>query len=116
FPGPAEDIAVATLALGDPTVDQAWFRGHTPRDLAMNARAWRGTDQSLLIRHFSNDTVPRRAEDVNGAGYLTDQGFEDIVLPMNVEMNQALDDEAVAYHYELHPGLHSDVYRNEWYR
>ena len=35
---------------------------------------------------------------------------------MNLEMNRALDDEGVAYAYELHPGLHSDVYRNEWYR
>jgi S-formylglutathione hydrolase FrmB len=117
IPGAAQDVAVAVLALGDPGADQAHYRGNMPRDLALNARASSGGMQSLYIRGFSNDTVPRRTADfASPQSYLIAQGFEDIVLPMNVEMNAAFSDEGVSNDYALHPGLHDDVYRNAWLR
>jgi S-formylglutathione hydrolase FrmB len=116
-PAPAQDFAVATLVLGDPSTDQAYFRGNMPRDLAMNARARAGPVQSLIVRYFSNDAVPRRTGDVQSPpDYLVAQAFEGIVLGMNQDMRAAFTDEAVDQHYELHPGLHSGIYWDAWLR
>jgi hypothetical protein len=109
-PSQAADHLAATLALGDPAADQAWFRGHTPRDLAMNGRASAGGRQSLYIRGWVNDMVARRPQDV------PDTPFEVIVFPMNVDMEAAFTDESVANDFAVHPGVHSDVYRNAWLR
>jgi hypothetical protein len=117
-PGPLQDFAVATYAFGDPTSDQAYYRGNQPRDLAFNALAHASDgQQSLYIRGFSNDAVPRQASDfANPSGYLTAQAFEALVLTTNQELNAAFDDEGVSYHYELHPGIHEDAYWNPWLR
>ena len=116
LPGPARDIGVVFYAFGDPAVDQAYYRARQPVDLAMNAAARRGTRQAIVIRGFSNDTVARRTADLSLPGYFVAQGFEDLVLPTNVEMNHAFADEGVRQHYELHPGLHADAYWNPWLR
>ena len=79
----------------------------------MNGRAWDGDQQSLFIKGFNNDTIPRRAADATDFGAIA---FEDIVLPMNVTMELAFQDEGVANEYDLHPGLHSDPYRWPWLR
>jgi S-formylglutathione hydrolase FrmB len=116
LPGPARDIGVVFYAFGDPAVDQAYYRARQPVDLAMNAAARRGDRQSLVIRGFSNDTVARRPADLSLPDYFVAQGFEDLVLPTNLEMNQAFADQGVRQHYELHPGLHADTYWNPWLR
>jgi hypothetical protein len=114
LPTPVGPFLAATLALGDPAADQGWFRGHTPRDLAMNGRAFAaGGEQSLFLTAFVNDTIPRRVEDVGDPiGVL----FEDIVLPMNLSMQAALRNEHVESDFAIHQGLHSEAYRAPWIR
>ncbi|MGH7818511.1 MAG: alpha/beta hydrolase [Candidatus Binatia bacterium] len=115
LPEASKGFAVALLALGDPAADQAYFRGHMPRDLAMNARAWSGIRQALHLRAMVNDTIPRRVEDVT-AFSPTAVLFEDIVLPMNLEMDLAFRNEGVHHDLEIHPGLHSRPYRDPYLR
>jgi S-formylglutathione hydrolase FrmB len=116
LPGPAANIGVVLYAFGDPVADQSYYLARQPVDLALNAAAFNGRQQSLMIRGFSNDTIPRMASDFSLPGYLTAQAFEDLVLPTNVEMNQAFSQAGVSQHYELHPGIHSDTYWNPWLR
>src|SRR4051812_22296638 len=121
LPEQARGFAVATYAFGDPSADQSYYRGRMPRDLAINAHALaishREATQSLVVRGFSNDAVPRRPSDfANPPGYLGAQAFEAIVRASTVEQNQAFDDADVDQHYELHPGIHSDAYWNPWLR
>lgn len=116
LPGPAANIGVVLYAFGDPVADQAYYLARQPVDLALNADAHRGATQSLVIRGFSNDTIPRMASDFSLPGYFTAQAFEDLVLPTNVELNQAFARAGVRQHYELHPGIHEDVYWNPWLR
>jgi len=97
-------------ALGDPVADQAYFRGNMPPDLAMNGRANAGPAQLLGIDGFVNDTIPRQAADISSTP------FEDIVFPMNVDMEEAYVAEGVANTFAIHQGNHSDVYRNAWFR
>jgi S-formylglutathione hydrolase FrmB len=120
-PGPVADFAAATYAFGDPSVDQAYYRGYQPVDLAYNALAFGGTvtrpTPSLYIRGFSNDAVPRQAADLSSPpNYLVAQGFESLVLATNLELNHAFDDLGAAYSYQRHPGIHEDAYWNPWLR
>jgi S-formylglutathione hydrolase FrmB len=113
LPSQAQGFGVALLALGDPAADHAFYRGNMPRDLAMNGQAYDAGQQSLYIKGFSNDTVPRRTQDASDVGGIA---FEDIVLPMNVDMELAFSNEGVKNDYDLHPGIHSDPYRWPWLR
>jgi S-formylglutathione hydrolase FrmB len=116
-PNEAEDVNATTLALGDPVADQAYYRGRNPRDLVLNARAFRAGRQVSELRGFSNDAVPRRGADLSSpSDYLTAQGFEALVLDMNIDFQAAAADVGVIDHYELHPGIHSDPYWNPWLR
>ena len=113
-PAQASTLLAATMALGDPAADQAYFRGNTPRDLAVNARAYDPTGhQELFIKGFVNDTIPRRPEDVTDPIGIA---FEDIVLPMNLSMELAFSDVGVRREFDIHPGLHSEPYRGAWMR
>jgi len=94
-----------------------------PRDLAINAYAFgphashESATQSIVVRGFSNDAVPRQPSDfASPPGYLGAQAFEAIVRESNIEQNQAFADASVRQHYELHPGIHSDAYWNPWLR
>ena len=115
LPEQMRGFAVALVALGDPSADGAWYRGHMARDLALNARAEIDGEQVTRWRAFVNDAVPRRAEDF-GPSYPVAQIFEDIVLPMNLEMDTAFANLGVARDFEIHPGLHSGVYWDPWLR
>lgn len=115
YPEEIRGFLTAFFALGDPVADQAYYRGHMPRDLAMNGRAGAGGVQSIHFRYFHGDAVPRRTEDL-GPSLFGDLGFETLVLPMNVAMEQAFEDQGVEREYELHPGLHSWEYSNAWLR
>jgi pimeloyl-ACP methyl ester carboxylesterase len=109
-PSQAGTFLTALTALGDPAADQAYFRGNMPPDLAMNGRAYVGSAQILGIDGFVNDTVPRQPGDAGSTP------FEDIVFPMNVDMEEAYAAEAVQNTFAVHQGNHSDVYRNAWFR
>ena len=91
-------------AFGDPAADQAYFRGNMPTDLAINGRAGIGIDS------FVNDMVARRSQDFG------DTPFELIVFPMNIDMQLAFEASGVTNTFAIHQGVHSDVYRNAWYR
>jgi S-formylglutathione hydrolase FrmB len=121
LPEQARGFAVATYAFGDPSVDQSYYRARMPRDLAINAHAVGGRSghiaQSIVVRGFSNDAVPRQPSDfASPAGYFGAQAFEALVLDSNIEQNQAFVDARVQEHYEMHPGIHSDAYWNPWLR
>jgi pimeloyl-ACP methyl ester carboxylesterase len=112
---PVGELLTATVALGDPVSDQAWFRGNNPRDLALNGDAHGANGaQSLFLTAFVNDTIPRQLP-----GELFDPvgiAFEDIVLPMNLTMQLALKHEHVRSDFAIHQGLHSEPYRAPWLR
>jgi pimeloyl-ACP methyl ester carboxylesterase len=91
-------------ALGDPVADQAYFRGNMPTDLAANGRSGIGIDS------FVNDMVPRRSQDEG------DMPFEVIVFPMNMDMQLDFAAAGVDNTFAIHQGVHSDVYRNAWFR
>jgi S-formylglutathione hydrolase FrmB len=115
-PAQARNFAVALLAFGDPVADQAYFRGHMPRDLARNAHA-RARYQSLDLVGFSNDAVAHNPADLtNPGGFAGAQAFESIVLPMNLDQRLAFRNSGVHWNFELHPGTHSGEYWNAWYR
>jgi S-formylglutathione hydrolase FrmB len=121
LPEQARGFAVATYAFGDPSVDQSYYRGHMPRDLALNAHALHTSHgkstQSLVVRGFSNDAVPRQASDFSSPpGYLGAQAFEAIVLASNIEQTKAFAEADVQQHYEMHPGIHSGPYWDPWLR
>lgn len=117
LPAPIEDFGVALYALGDPVGDQAFYRGNMPVDLAENGHATAGGTPSLDIRGFSNDAVPRQASDVESPqNYASAQAFEALVLDMNVQMEAAFAAEGVTNTYQLHPGIHEDVYWNPFLR
>jgi hypothetical protein len=116
LPGEAKDFGVVLYAFGDPAIDQSYYLARQPVDLALNAAAFADGRQSVMLRDFSNDTIPRRTADFSLPGYLSAQAFEDLVLPTNVELNQAFASAGVQQHYELHPGIHEDVYWNPWLR
>jgi len=120
LPEQVRGFAAAFQVFGDPATDQAFYRGNMPRDLAMNARArtaYPDFAQSLHIRGFVNDAIPRRAADfTNVPSYLTAQAFEGIVLPMNLEMEAAFTIEDVPHTFEIHPGIHSGTYWNAYLR
>ena len=117
LPEQMQGFAVSFYALGDPAADHAFYRGNMPRDLAMNARAFAGDAQSIALRGFVNDAIPRTADDfADFPGYLVSQAFEAIVLTMNVGMELAFDDEGVERGFEIHPGLHSGRYWNAFLR
>jgi S-formylglutathione hydrolase FrmB len=123
LPAQARGFAVATYAFGDPSVDQSYYRGRMPRDLAINAHAegphasHESPAQAIVVHGFSNDAVPRQPSDfASPPGYLGAQAFEAIVRASNIEQNQAFADASVQQRYELHPGIHSDAYWNPWLR
>lgn len=118
LPAEAQGFATAFFALGDPAADNAYYRGHMPRDLAMNARAWDDAGaQAVHLRAFVNDAVPRRADDfADPPGYFGAQAFEAIVLEMNATMEAAFSTQGVERTFHLHPGLHSGAYWNPFLR
>jgi S-formylglutathione hydrolase FrmB len=117
LPSQARGFAAATFAFGDPGSDRTYYRGRMPVDLALNGKARRRHHPSIVIRGFSNDTVARRSEDYTSMpGYEVAEAFEDLVFVTNRELNSAFRDAKVAAMYQLHPGIHSDVYWNPWLR
>jgi S-formylglutathione hydrolase FrmB len=109
LPSQASTFLVALDAFGDPVADEAYFRGNMPRDLAMNALAFNDGHQVFGIDGFWNDLVAE-PQDAGGTP------FEVLVTPMNVDMQAAFTDAGVEDTWAIHPGNHSDVYRNAWYR
>jgi len=125
-PLPAEvgTFITALDALGDPVADHAYYRGNMPTDLAMNGRAYTAAGAQILgIDAFVNDMVPERGAERLASGDpsalqndLSSEPFENIVFPMNVDMELAFAQQGVENTFAIHQGNHSDVYRNAWFR
>jgi S-formylglutathione hydrolase FrmB len=96
-------------AFGDPTTDEAYFRGNNPLDLAMNGAG-------VALRFFHNDAVPGPDDLADPASYFSPQLLETLVLPMNFEMREALTQHGIPFEYELHPGIHKGVYWDPYIR
>jgi S-formylglutathione hydrolase FrmB len=96
-------------AFGDPTTDEAYFRGNNPLDLAMNG-------EGLALRFFHNDAIPGPDDLADPPGYPSPQLLETLVLPMNIEMRLALTQHGIPFEYELHPGIHKSVYWDPYIR
>lgn len=120
LPSQVGTFTTALDAFGDPVADQAYFRGNMPTDLAMNGRAVAaGGTQLLGIDGFVNDMVPEQAATGDPAALGNDVGsepFENIVFPMNLDMEAAFAAQDVANTFAVHQGNHSDTYRNAWFR
>jgi hypothetical protein len=120
LPSQVATFTTALDALGDPVADQAYFRGNMPTDLAMNGRAvTAGGAQLLGIDGFVNDMVPEQAITGDPGALGSDIGsepFENIVFPMNIDMELAFAQQDVANVFAIHQGNHSDTYRNAWFR
>jgi hypothetical protein len=120
LPSQVGTFVTAVTAFGDPVADQAYFRGNMPTDLAMNARAYNedGT-QAFGINGFVNDMTPAQTLDGDtsaAASDISSTPFENIVFPMNVDMELAFTGQNVTRTFAIHRGNHSDRYRNAWYR
>ena len=120
LPSQVGTFVTALDALGDPVADQAYFRENMPTDLAMNGRAFdKNGHQVFGIDGFVNDMTPAQtlAGDPSALqSDLSSEPFENIVFPMNVEMEAAFAQQGVANTFAIHRGNHSDRYRNAWFR
>jgi pimeloyl-ACP methyl ester carboxylesterase len=120
LPSQVGTFATAIDAFGDPVADQAYFRGNMPTDLAMNGRAFdKNGSQVFGIDGFVNDMTPAQtlAGDPTALqSDLSSEPFENIVFPMNVDMQAAFTQQGVANTFAIHRGNHSDRYRNAWFR
>lgn len=120
LPSQVGTFITALDAFGDPVADQAYFRGNMPTDLAMNGRAYDKTGAQVFgIDGFVNDMTPAQTLSGDPSAFQSDVGsepFENIVFPMNVDMQAALTQQGVANTFAIHRGNHSDRYRNAWFR
>ncbi len=120
LPSQVGTFITAVTALGDPAADNAYFRGNMPTDLAMNARAYNADgSQAFGINGFVNDMTPAQTLDGDPSAASSDIGstpFENVVFPMNVDMEAAFTGQNVERTFAIHRGNHSDRYRNAWYR
>ena len=120
LPSQVGTFITALDAFGDPASDQAYFRGNMPTDLAMNGRAYdKNGTQIFGIDGFVNDMTPAQTLSGDPSAFQSDissEPFENIVFPMNVDMEAALTQQGVANTFAIHRGNHSDRYRNAWFR
>ena len=120
LPSQAGTFLTALDAFGDPVADQAYFRGNMPTDLAMNALAFdKNGAQTFGIDGFVNDMTPAQTLSGDPSALQSDissEPFENIVFPMNVDMEAAFTQQGVANTFAVHQGNHSDRYRNAWFR
>lgn len=101
---------------GDPVADQAWMRGANPVDLIPNARAYdRDGRQVVHLKHFVNDAVPRRPEDVTNPNVAA-QFYESALYPMNLYMEHVFDRYGVQRDFRVGPGDHSGAYGVPYFR
>jgi S-formylglutathione hydrolase FrmB len=120
LPSQVGTFITALDAFGDPVADQAYFRNNMPTDLAMNGRAYdKKGAQVFGIDGFVNDMTP--AQTLSGdtsaiQSDLSSEPFENIVFPMNLDMEAGFAQQNVANTFAIHRGNHSDRYRNAWFR
>jgi hypothetical protein len=108
--------SVATVGFGDLVLaDQAFARDVQPADLVPNARAWRGAEQSLHIKYFVNDAVPRRVEDFTEEDPIQ-IGFEVLLYPTNRYLELLMDYYGVERTFNVGPGTHSGSYSRAYHR
>ena len=111
-------VGELTLGFGDAIADQAWMRASNPIDLIPNARAFAadGT-QSNHLKHFVNDAVPRRLEDLEGiAANPLIEGYEAILYPSNLYLERVLDRYGIERTFDVGPGHHGHPYQSPYFR
>lgn len=101
---------VLTTGFGDPAVDNIWYRGNQAAPLASNVSA-RGANgrQSTHLKYFVNDAIPRRPDD-------DVVGFETILYPTNLNLEQVLDHFGIERTFHVGPGDHSSAYAVPYFR
>ena len=75
--------------------------------------------QTFGIDGFVNDMTPAQTLSGDPSAIQSDissEPFENIVFPMNVDMEAALAQQGVVNTFAVHRGNHSDRYRNAWFR
>ena len=105
-----------TVAWGDLVVDGVWWRGQLAGDYVSNATA-RGADgtQSLHIKFWANDAIPRRAEDLTN-GDTSSIYYELLVSPTSRYLDLQFDEDGVEHTFQIGPGLHHDPYQSVYFR
>lgn len=109
--------SVATVGFGDMFVaDSAFTRDVQPADLVPNARAFDANEkQSLHIKYFVNDAIPRRVEDFTVEPPIQ-IGFEVILYPTNLYLETVFDRYGVERTFDVGPGTHSGSYSRAYHR
>lgn len=105
----------ATVGYGDAAADHVWWRHNQPADLASNARAWRGTQQSVHLQYFVNDAIPRRTEDLTQPNVFS-QFFETAIYPTNLWLEDVFTRLGIARTFHIGPGDHSATYGQPYFR
>jgi hypothetical protein len=108
--------SVATVGFGDLAVaDSAFFRDVQPFDLVPNARAYKDGRQSLHIKYFVNDAIPRRVEDFTVENPIQIV-FEVLLSPTNRVLETTFDRFGVERTFHMGPGTHSGSYSRAYHR
>lgn len=112
-------VAEASVGFGDVVADNVWWRSINPIDLIGNGRAWAADgSQSTAFKYHVNDARPRRIpEDLLDSGYALNQGYETLLYPMDLFMEQVFTRHGIERTFHVGPGLHNnDPYQQPYYR
>lgn len=120
---PAELLATfivgeVVVGFGDPVADQAWMRASNPADLVSNARAFAADGrQSNHLKHFVNDAIPRRVEDlIELPDDYMQQVYETILYPTDLYLEHLFDRHGVQRTFDVGPGQHGYPYQSPYFR
>jgi S-formylglutathione hydrolase FrmB len=111
-------VGELTLGFGDAIADQAWMRASNPIDLVPNARAFAADGrQANHLKHFVNDAIPRRVEDVAELSddYMS-QVYESVLFPSDLYLEHVLDRYGVQRTFNIGPGQHGYPYQSPYFR
>ena len=111
-------VGEVTLGFGDPIADQAWMRASNPTDLVSNARAYAadGT-QANHLKHWVNDAIPRRAEDLSELPTdFMQQVYETVLYPSDLYLEHVFDRYGVQRTFDVGPGQHGYPYQSPYFR
>jgi hypothetical protein len=95
--------------------DSAFTRDVQPNDLVPNARAFKKGRQSLHIKYFVNDAIPRRVEDFTEEQPIQ-IGFEVLLYPTNLWLETTFERFGVERTFNVGPGTHSGSYSRAYHR
>jgi hypothetical protein len=113
---PVDNLITGTkgyvYSMGDPSADEAYWRGNTSQDLAGNGRAWAGALPSLAIRIVNGDVISQKS----GVPNVPAAALEGFANYISLAQRLAFDAEEVPYINVKHPGVHDAMYFQPFYR